>query len=105
MAELASGVSELDEGTAEFAAGVSELNSATIDLPETMRTEIEAMMADYTFPEFDPISFVDSRNNANMAAVQFVLTTEAIEVPEAEPEPEAEEEEQTIVDRFFALFQ
>ena len=105
MAELASGVSELDEGTAEFAAGVSEFNTATIDLPETMRAEIEAMMADYVFPEFDPISFVDSRNDANMAAVQFVLTTEAIEAPEPEAAEEAEEEEQTVVDRFFALFQ
>lgn len=93
------------DGVSDLAGGISQLNEATIDLPATMRAEIEAMMADYEFPEFDPISFVDSRNNANMAAVQFVLTTEAIEVVEPEAAEEVEEEEQTVVDRFFALFQ
>lgn len=104
-AGLADGASQLDEGASQLSSGISQLNSVTINLPDTMRAEIEAMMADYAFPEFDPISFVDSRNDENMAAVQFVMTTDAIEVPEAEVAEEVEEEERTIIDRFFALFQ
>ena len=49
------------------------------------------------------MSFV-SPQNANVEAVQFVMTTAAIEQPEA-PEPEEPEQEQTIWDRFLALFQ
>lgn len=105
MAQLASGVSELDGGTSEFAAGISELNSVTIDLPATMRAEIEKMMEEYDFPEFDPISFVDDRNDERMVAVQFVLTTDAISVEEPEVEVEEEEVDQNIVDRFLALFE
>lgn len=112
LVDLAGGVAQLsanygafNSGLQEYMGGIAQLNEATINIPSTMRAEIEAMMADYDFPEFSPVSFVDSRNNANMAAVQFVLTTQAIEIAEPEPEPEPEEEEQTIVDRFFALFQ
>ena len=112
LVDLAGGVAQLsanygafNSGLQEYMGGIAQLNEATINIPSTMRAEIEAMMADYDFPEFSPVSFMDSRNNANMAAVQFVLTTQAIEVVEPEPEPEPEEEEQTIVDRFFALFQ
>ena len=45
-----------------------------------------------------------SPQNANVEAVQFVMTTAAIEQPET-PEPEEPEQEQTIWDRFLALFQ
>lgn len=103
VSDLADGASELDKGANQLAAGVSELNNATINLPDTMRAEIEKMMADYEFPEFVPVSFVDERNE-NMVAVQFVMTTEAISIPEAEEVEEEAEEEETIIDRFFALF-
>ncbi len=105
VAELNSNYALINEGTQQFAGGMSQLNQATIKIPATMRAEIEAMMADYDFPEFDPISFVDSRNDERMAAVQFVLTTDAIAVEEPEAVEEEEPAEETIVDRFFALFQ
>ena len=60
-------------------------------------------MADYDFPEFDPVSFVDKRNK-NVTAVQFVLLTDAIEKPEAEPAEPEPEPELTMWDRFLALF-
>lgn len=104
VADLADGASQLGEGADELAAGVSELNGATINLPETMRAEIEKMMADYEFPEFVPVSFVDERNES-MAAVQFVMTTAAITIPEPEAAEEVVEEEETMVDRFVALFE
>lgn len=82
---------------------MAELNEATIDLPETMRQQIEEAMADYDFPEFDPVSFASSEN-PNVSAVQFVMATPPIEAPEAEPEEESEAE-LSIWDRFIALFQ
>jgi len=105
VAELNSNYALINEGTQQFAGGMSQLNQATIKIPATMRAEIEAMMADYDFPEFDPISFVDSRNDERMAAVQFVLTTDAIAVEEPDAVEEEEPARETIVDRFFALFQ
>ncbi|MBR3690053.1 MAG: hypothetical protein IKL97_03000, partial [Eggerthellaceae bacterium] len=105
VAELNANYAILNEGTQQFAGGMTQLNQATIKIPATMRAEIEKMMAEYDFPEFEPISFVDDRNNEHMAAVQFVMTTEAIAVEEPEAEAAEEEAEETIVDRFFALFE
>lgn len=99
---LAGGSGQLAGGAAELAGGMTELNEATIDLPETMRRQIEEAMADYDFPEFDPVSFA-SGENSNTVAVQFVMATPSIEVPKTEPEEEPEAE-LSIWDRFVALF-
>lgn len=103
VSETASGIGRLDAGARELASGVSQLNAATVNIPDAMRTEIEALMADYDFPEFEGVSFTDSRNE-NTRAVQFVLTTAPVELPAPEAAEEPEEEEQTVIDRFFALF-
>ena len=101
--ELAGGTGQLSSGAGELSSGMSQLNASTVTLPDTMKEQIAEMMADYDFPEFDPISFM-SPENANVDAVQFVMTTAAVEKPE-EPEAEEPEREQTIWDRFIALFQ
>lgn len=101
-ADLAQGTGQLASGAGELSSGMGQLNASTITLPETMKEQIAEMTADYDFPTFDPVSFVSS-DNANVQAVQFVMTTAAIEQPEA-PQEEAPEEELTIWDRFVALF-
>ncbi|MCB7039364.1 hypothetical protein [Eggerthella sinensis] len=101
-ADLAQGTGQLASGAGELSSGMGQLNASTITLPETMKEQIAEMTADYDFPAFDPVSFVSS-DNANVQAVQFVMTTAAIEQPEA-PQEEAPEEELTIWDRFVALF-
>lgn len=101
--DLAAGLSQLDAGAQELASGTAQLNSATIEIPSTMRAEIEALMADYDFPEFEAVSFMDLRNKSTQA-VQFVLTTAPIELPEPEAVDEPEEEEATVLDRLLALF-
>jgi putative membrane protein len=102
-ADLAQGTGQLASGAGELSSGMGQLNASTITLPETMKEQVAEMTADYDFPTFDPVSFVSS-DNANVQAVQFVMTTAAIEQPEA-PQEEAPEEELTIWDRFVALFQ
>lgn len=101
--QLASGTGQLASGASELSSGMGQLNASTITLPDTMKEQISELMADYDFPEFDPVSFMSSQN-ADVEAVQFVMTTAAIEQPEA-PEEEEPEQEQTIWDRFLALFQ
>ena len=101
--QLADGTGQLASGAAELSSGMGQLNASTITLPDTMKKQISELMADYDFPTFNPISFMSSQN-ANVGAVQFVMTTAAIEQPEA-PQEEELQQEQTIWDRFLALFQ
>ena len=103
VSQLAYGTSQLANGASTLNSGVSELNANTITLPEEMRAQIDEMMVDYDFPEFDPRSFVSAKNS-DVTAVQFVMTTAAIQVPEAPAEEEPEEEELTFWDRLLALF-
>lgn len=99
---LADGTGELAQGAARLSGGMGELNAATIELPETMRRQIEEMTADFDFPAFDPVSFA-SPANENVTDVQFVMATAAIEKPKAQ-EVEEPQAEPTIWDRFLALF-
>ena len=69
-----------------------------------MRERMDDLMADYEFPEFDTVSFVSPSGNEQVTAVQFVMTTPAIEAPEPEPQPEEEAAEPTVWDRFLDLF-
>lgn len=100
---LAGGARQLSGGAGSLSGGLGQLNATTITLPETMRKQIEEMTAEFDFPEFDPVSFV-SPDNKNVAAVQFVMSTAAIEKPEA-PQEEESKAEPTLWDRFLALFQ
>ena len=103
MSELADGTSQLSDGANRLSDGITQLNDATSDLPAQMRERMDELMADYDFPEFDPVSFVDKRNT-NVTAVQFVMLTDAIEKPEPEPVEPEPEPEPTIWERFLALF-
>lgn len=78
------------------------LAQETQGIPDRIQQEIDAMMADYDKSDFQPASFTSSKN-MNVTLVQFVMTTDAIEVPEPEQTDEPEQEE-TLIDRFFALF-
>lgn len=102
--DLADGAGSLSDGAASVASGMAVFDASVADLPRIMRERIDELTADYDFPEFDPVSFTSSAN-ANTIAVQFVMTTPAIESPAPAAEEEPEQEELTIWDRFVALFQ
>lgn len=107
--ELASGLDQLAGGTGELASGVGSLTEGTQALaqetqgiPDKVQAEIDALMATYDKSDFEPASFTSSKNT-NVTLVQFVMTTDSIKVAEPE-QPEEPEAEETLLDKFFALF-
>ena len=107
--ELASGLDQLAGGTGELASGVGSLTEGTQALaqetqgiPDKVQAEIDALMATYDKSDFEPASFTSSKNT-NVTLVQFVMTTDSIKVVEPE-QPEEPEAEETLLDKFFALF-
>lgn len=86
-----SGVNELDSGSTELADGMNELNDGVSDMPDEVQNTIDEMMDQYNSDDFDAVSFVDSRNE-NIESVQFVISTESIELPDEETVEETEEE-------------
>lgn len=107
--ELANGLDQLAGGTGELASGVGSLTEGTQTLaqetqgiPDKVQAEIDALMATYDKSDFEPASFTSSKNT-NVTLVQFVMTTDSIKVVEPE-QPEEPEVEETLLDKFFALF-
>lgn len=107
--ELANGLDQLAGGTGELASGVGSLTEGTQALaqetqgiPDKVQAEIDALMATYDKSDFEPASFTSSKNT-NVTLVQFVMTTDSIKVTEPE-QPEEPEAEETLLDKFFALF-
>ena len=99
---LAQGADKLSEGASALAEGTSTLHEESATIPDKVQAEIDAMMAEYDKSDFVPKSFADARNT-NVNLVQFVMTTEAIALPEPEPE-EVQETDESLLSRFFALF-
>lgn len=99
---LTQGADRLANGTSALAEGTDLLHEESQRIPDKVRSEIDALMSDYDKSDFTPQSFVDARNT-NVQLVQFVMTTEAIHLPDPEPE-ETEEQDETLLSRFFALF-
>ena len=107
--ELASGLDKLAGGTGELAIGATTLADGTQSLaqetqgiPDAVQAEIDELMSTYDKSDFEPASFTSSKNT-NVTLVQFVMTTDPIKVEEPAAEEEPVEEE-TLLDRFLALF-
>ena len=96
--DLYDGVAELKDGTGEFRRETQSLDTRIID---AIKVEIDKMMgADI------PVKSFVSEKNSEISAVQFVMQTEGISIPEEEtvvvqPEPETRI---TFWQRLLALF-
>lgn len=99
---LAEGIRKYICGSQELNAGIQALDSETSKLPAEMQSQIDSMLAEFDFPEYASTSFV-SPDNANVRAVQFIMTTPDIVIA-VEDEPAPEEEPDTFADRLFGLF-
>jgi len=96
LGELAAGSDELEKGTGELSDGVSAL-------PSTIQDEIDRMLAQYDYSDFEPVSFV-SEKNTNVSLVQFVFKTPEIGAPEEENGVIEEPEPMTFWQRLLSLF-
>ncbi len=103
LSAFSSGVGDLYDGVEELHDGTGQLRDETADMPDTMQTEIDDMLDEYTGSDFEPVSFTSPLND-NVGLVQFVFKCDGIkqqdEASGTVPEPEPE----TIWDRFRALF-
>ncbi|GEN45455.1 YhgE/Pip domain-containing protein [Alkalibacillus haloalkaliphilus] len=103
IGELSDGTAVLGDGVDELHDGTGELAQETSDLPAQMQSEIDELMDDFDFSDFEPVSFMSERNE-NVETVQFVIQTESITIDDDEDDDEVEEEEKGIWERFLDLF-
>ena len=96
---MASGASELSNGSAELANSTNGMDQKIID-------QLQDAIDEKLGQDFTPHSFV-APSNTNVDSVQFVYVVSGVDEPdneEAESVTEEEQTEKTIIDRFFALF-
>ncbi len=103
VAELLAGISALYDGSGELKDGTAQMRDETSGMDTEISDKIDELLATISGDNTDITSFVSDKNT-NVEAVQFVIQTAAIEIPE---EPEAEEtveEELSFWEKLLALF-
>ena len=103
ISDFSGGVGKLKDGIDELYDGTKELNDEVSDMPDEVQTKIDDMLDDYTSTEFDPVSFT-SAENLHTGKVQFVCKLDGITKLEKTEEAEPPVRQNTIWDRFIALF-
>lgn len=106
LSEFSNGVGELNDGVEDLYDGTDQLNDEVSKMPDRMQEEIDKLMSEYDRSDFLPVSYVSDKNE-NTELVQFVLKSEEIELPKDTNTTEVTEEtkdEETVWDRFVALF-
>ena len=88
--QLHSGTSALAEGTSELKEGTSTFREEASGIGEQVTNEINSLKDSITGSD-EVRSFISDKNT-NVESVQFVLKTEAIEIPEVEQVQEEEPE-------------
>ncbi len=101
--DLYDGVLKLKDGVAELSDGTMQLRDQSSDMDTQVDDKVDEMLDEYRSKDFAAISFVDPENPA-VAAVQFVIKTGDIKLPEAEAPVQAEEPEETFWQRVQDLF-
>lgn len=101
---LASGAAQLAGGSNVLAEGTGELRGRTSDMDSQLNDKIDELIDSFTGADYEICSFV-SEKNTQVDAVQFVMTTPAIE--EAVMQQASTQEVQTLSlwQRLLALFQ
>jgi len=103
LSSFRNGIGELYDGVAELHDGTTELSDETAKMPDTIQSEIDDMLDQYTGSDFEPISFTSPKNE-HTDLVQFVLKCDGIEKPEETKGVEVEVNNETFWDRLISLF-
>ena len=100
---LAEGLFTLYDTTGTLADGTSELLDKTSDMDDEIQDQIDELLDSISGDDTDTTSFV-SPKNTDVQSVQFVMTTEAIEIPDEEETISAEPEETGFLQKLVNLF-
>lgn len=101
--DLYDGVLKLKDGVAELSDGTMQLRDQSSDIDTQVDDKVDEMLDEYRSKDFAAMSFVDPENPA-VAAVQFVIKTGDIKIPDEEAPAQEEEPEETFWDRVHNLF-
>lgn len=103
LSSFRKGIGELYDGVVELHNGTTKLSDETAKMPNTLQAKIDDMLDQYAGSDFEPISFISSKNE-HTDLVQFVLKCDGIEKPEETKGVEVEASNETFWDRLIALF-
>ncbi|HHV59733.1 MAG TPA: hypothetical protein GXX49_05520 [Clostridiaceae bacterium] len=102
-AQLNMAAKELQKGLDEYKKGTKELRDGTSNMSEEISSKISELVGRITGGQSKAVSFV-SEKNTNVTAVQFVLKTGSIKVPEAPKSAAGETMELTLWQKLLKLF-
>ena len=102
-ADLESGTKELMDGAAEMYDGTSELRSETDKIDDTFSSDMSGMIDSLSNNDYRVSSFISDKNT-EVDSVQFVIKTEAIEIPEADDTDDSTEQNLTFWQKLLRLF-
>lgn len=102
ISDLYDGIIEMCDGTDELSDGTGELKDQMSGMDTEIENKIDDVISSMQGSDEETVSFV-SENNTNVESVQFVIKTEAIEIPEIETE-EIQEEKLNFWQKLLRLF-
>ena len=100
---LADGLFTLYEATGTLSDGTSELLDKTSDMDDEIQDKIDELLDSISGSDTEITSFVSAKNT-DVHSVQFVMTTEAIDVPEETETVTAAPEETGFLQKLVNLF-
>ena len=103
VSELLTGIAKLYDGTGEMKDGTEEMWDETSGMDTEISDKIDELLASVTGSDVETVSFV-SADNTNIESVQFVITTDAISIPDEEETEEAETENPGFWEKLTSLF-
>ncbi|MGN0575743.1 MAG: hypothetical protein ACI4J2_06895 [Ruminococcus sp.] len=103
VAELYDGISGLCDGAGELSNGTGELKDRTSGMNDEIEKKIDDMISSVKGSDSETVSFV-SDENTSVKAVQFVIKTAPVEIPEAEEKVEKEAEKTSLWQKLLDLF-
>lgn len=101
--QVADGASSAAVGAGTLADGAAQLADSVQGMDQEILDELQATIDEKLGAGFEPHSYAVS-SNTDVDSVQFVYVIDGVDEPEEEAPAEEEEPEQTLFDRFFALF-
>ncbi len=101
--DLSDGAKKLVDGAAEMYDGTSELRSETDKIDDTFGNDLSGMLDSMSNENYEVKSFI-SEKNTEVSSVQFVIKTEAVEIPEAVKTDTEPEKKLTFWQKLLSLF-